>query len=80
MRAALALQIKDVLQVLDLFLQLGHKSIVGCTDLVRTNFGHDLFGPVCELQRRYSFLRVVDDRANCSYQCRASVATKTVLE
>ena len=80
MCTALALQIKDVLQVLDLFLQLGHKSVVGCTDLVRTDFGHDLFGPVSELKRRNSLLGVINHRAHSSYQSSARVTPKTVLE
>lgn len=54
--AALALEIQNVLQMLDLFLELGHKRIILSTDLILADFGHDFLSPVGELQCGYGLL------------------------
>lgn len=45
-----SLEVKNILQVLDLFLQFKHKSIVSSTDLVCASFGHNLFSSIGKLQ------------------------------
>ena len=54
--ATLAFQIQNVLQMLNLFLELGDKCIILSTDLILADFSHDFFSPVSELQCRYSLL------------------------
>ena len=50
-RASLAFQIQNVLQVLYLLLELLDEGIVLGTDLVRANFRHDFFGSISEFKR-----------------------------
>ena len=54
--AALALEIQNVLQMLDLFLELGHKRIILSTDLILADFCHNFLSPVSELQCGYGLL------------------------
>lgn len=77
---SLSFQIKDILQVVNLFLQLLHEGIIGCTELVGAHFRHDLLGSVCELQRGNCLLRVVNDRTHSGDQCCSSIAAETILK
>ena len=56
MSATLAFEIQNVLQMLDLFLELGDKRIILSTDLILADFCHDFLSPVGELQCRYGLL------------------------
>ena len=78
--ATFALQIQNVLQVLNLFLELDDKSVISRANLIGTDFGHNLLGPVRKFQRRNCLLAMVDYRADCRDQRRASVAAQAILK
>ena len=56
MSTTFTLKVQDILKMLDLLLKLCYKGIISGTYLVLTDFGHDLFSPIGELQGRDGLL------------------------
>jgi len=74
MRATLAFEIQNVLQVLDFFLQFRYESVICGAHLICTDLGHDFLGSIGEFESRDGLLRVVDDGTNSRNECRSGVA------
>ena len=79
MSATLAFEIQNVLQMLDLFLELGDKRIILSTDLILADFCHDFLSPISELQSGYGLLWVVNKRTDCRNKRSFRVTAQAIL-
>ena len=59
--------------------QLDDQSVVGSTDLISTDFRHDLLCSISKLQRANRLLRMVHNWANSRNKRRTCVASETIL-
>jgi hypothetical protein len=77
---ATSLQIQNLFQVLNLFLELLDVGIVSRAHLVGLNLDQDLLGSVCKLKGRYSFLNVVNHRGDRGNQGGLGITAERVLQ